>query len=236
MEGSDWEATLERLNQIKSSGKYADFTWRQNISVPGAKASKSRFESDHTSSDGMLKQLFLEDPDGHWIKIIFLPEGGELDHETHLAPPQQLAFATTRLLGRAMASKKRVEKLHQLGASGGYKPHVDLQAVPDAEVADPEKLGNLLQRLKTCGDICQAFTPEQIKENDVPTALSILDTLVVASGAQKLKPPQFLDATGSLCKTEQMVLSRDSCGEVLDPTFQAILEERAPSLFSFVQG
>jgi hypothetical protein len=106
--------------------------------------------------------------------------------------------------------RARISLQKQRGASF---PQKDLAASPvPEEQVDAAKLANFVARRNTYGDICQAFTVEELQiclalaGNDVPTAVLMMRQRVVKTG-QVLMPPSYLVDSTSLQVCDPMMLS-----------------------------
>lgn len=204
IETSDVKSVGPRLNKMKK--KYPDLSWRQNVSVPTAEASREAvFESDHTNDDGKLIQFFVEDPDGYWMEFCNCDEltdfclGEEAPHQPQYSQdlPGIRIQARARMYIRAKRWIRRGRRALRAQRSPAFLA-VDLASSPVHEDdVDEVKLANLVARGNTYGDICQAFSPEELREllakagNDVPTAILMMRQVVIQSG-QILQPPSYI--------------------------------------------
>jgi catechol 2,3-dioxygenase-like lactoylglutathione lyase family enzyme len=196
-----------RLEMVKA--KHPELSWRQNVSVPTAEASQSKFESDHTTEDGKIIQYFIEDPDGYWMEFC---NCNELDDFCLSLPPPYLGTYSDdiraikwQVLGDIFVRVRRwirdarthLKKIQH--AKGFVDQNLATSPIPENQV-DEDKLANLMARTHTYGDLCQAVTAEDMRSlmakagNSVPLVLLMMRQRVFKYGHEMVPPSYLVDS------------------------------------------
>jgi len=206
LEVKDAAAVLLKLTELQKEKKV---NWRQNVSVPTRATSLSlRFESDHSKPEGMVSQFFLEDPDGYWLEICNCGSHEDSDTEVSGIVAPRLSL---QLLFKMVVTVQRWVKRARALVSSRYEGLQELARLMPVlyDNVDCQKLGNLLQRRNTYGDIFQGYSESDLRAllakagNNVPGAVLILKRMHETMNLGQLhKPPSFLNHAAAVVSTK----------------------------------
>lgn len=210
--------SIETFDIDKVPGLLRKFNipFRQNVSVPNKKDAGSGGTNKSNTSDNIVRQYFVRDPDGYYLEICncdiltkyCLGEEKDIDGYEEGAKPLSLSNATkvitlmqkwTDVGAKGQEERESlIDEAKKTDMSWGALAKL-LGCGAPATVVDDKALRNLTVRLSVYGDICQNETEASLKEillacgNNIPKAQSVMKLRADVENIRVLHPPAFYD-------------------------------------------
>lgn len=184
--------------------------FQQNVSVPKA-ADAGQGTNESNTSDQIVKQYFIRDPDGYYIEIcncdvltaycLGSSKGDLRGNRMPAGNDAQMVELLSKWADTGVAQRRKRAQLirHARQTNSNIESFAQILGYSKTDGVDPEKLNNLLVRRTVYGDICQNETPESLTAillrcgNDVPNASDLMKLRALAHGKRVLQPPPFYE-------------------------------------------
>lgn len=204
----------EDIDKIPALLRQLGVPFEQNVSVPKGKDGGCLGTNTSNSSEKIVEQYFIRDPDGYYIEICncdvltdyCLSDASKLNGY-HEVEPLSLSIAAVCVnwmqewsnQGRSRL-EHRSEMLQHAARTGGSSREISrLLGCTESDTVDETLLQNFTQRMSIYGDICQNGTREILEEvlrlsgNDPDIANEIVSLKAAINGCRTIQPPPFYE-------------------------------------------